>query len=331
MRRETAADWLARRDRGFTPAEQDQFLQWLASDPRHGEWFALHRSVTGDLNALLQWRPDHSNDPNPDLLARPPRLRPWPIAVGLGLAAIAVLALIPLLPLPDPDPDDNFAYERRVLEDGTSVELNRGTILAVNYSPTERRAVLSQGEAMFAVKRDLVRPFTVTAGDVSVLAVGTEFSVRLVDSVVEVLVTEGRVAVDPGNASVPSGAANGGIDAKSDGALALVDAGHRATVVMHSTTMPRIEAVTEEEIARSLAWQPQMLDFSAVPLRLALEEFNRRNRVQFVLVDPEIGELPIVASLRSDNTEGFARFLERSPGIEVERRGDREIILRRRP
>ncbi len=29
---EQAADWLIRRDRGLTPAEQDAYLQWLAAD-----------------------------------------------------------------------------------------------------------------------------------------------------------------------------------------------------------------------------------------------------------------------------------------------------------
>ena len=32
-----AADWVMRHDRGLSPAEQDQFLQWLAADPRHGD------------------------------------------------------------------------------------------------------------------------------------------------------------------------------------------------------------------------------------------------------------------------------------------------------
>jgi transmembrane sensor len=42
-RAQAAADWLVRRDRGFTAAEQDAFLDWLAADPRHGEWLALRR------------------------------------------------------------------------------------------------------------------------------------------------------------------------------------------------------------------------------------------------------------------------------------------------
>ena len=37
-RAQAAADWLVRRDRRLTAAEQDEFLEWLAADARHGEW-----------------------------------------------------------------------------------------------------------------------------------------------------------------------------------------------------------------------------------------------------------------------------------------------------
>jgi transmembrane sensor len=88
--------------------------------------------------------------------------------------------------------------------------------------------------------------------------------------------------------------------------------------------------VTPAESARLLAWQPQLLDFSSAPLERAIAEFNRRNRVQFVLADPELGAMPIVASLRSDKVEGFAQFLASTPGVRVERRGAYEIVLRRK-
>ena len=73
-----------------------------------------------------------------------------------------------------------------------------------------------------------------------------------------------------------------------------------------------------------------MLDFSSAPLAVAVAEFNRRNRVQFVLADAELGALPIVASIRSDNVEGFAKFLAAAPGVRIERRGATEIVVHRK-
>ena len=33
---DVAAAWVMRQDRGLSPAEQDEFLQWLAADPCNG-------------------------------------------------------------------------------------------------------------------------------------------------------------------------------------------------------------------------------------------------------------------------------------------------------
>ena len=85
---EQAADWLVRHDRGLTPSEQDEYLQWLAADPRHGVWLAKRRQAWSEFDVLTEWRPEHSAEPNPDLLATPrPRQR------RLRLIFPAVLAL----------------------------------------------------------------------------------------------------------------------------------------------------------------------------------------------------------------------------------------------
>jgi len=47
-----AACWVLRRDRGLTASEQDDFLQWLAADPRHGEALAHHRGARGHAARL---------------------------------------------------------------------------------------------------------------------------------------------------------------------------------------------------------------------------------------------------------------------------------------
>src|SRR5688572_2208957 len=50
---ETAAsEWLAKRDRGFSPTESRAFAQWRASDPRHEELVAELESVWGALDDL---------------------------------------------------------------------------------------------------------------------------------------------------------------------------------------------------------------------------------------------------------------------------------------
>ncbi len=330
LRSEAAADWLVRRDRGLTAAEQDEFLQWLAADPRHGEWLALHRHVVGDFGALAQWRPEHSEEPNPDLFAPPRRRIRWRAPVALAAAASIAVALglwwratpaAPSVPMAITKNEP----ERRILEDGSAVELNSGAVVTTTFSDTVRRATLVRGEALFTVTKNPARPFIVSAGGVDVRAVGTAFSVRLDSAAVEVLVTEGRVSVAQ---PVPENQKKIGAPAAEP---ALIDAGQHATVSRTSSAPPTIVALTPAQSARLLAWQPQLLDFSSAPLSSAIAEFNRRNRLQFVLADPALAPLPIVASIRSDNVEGFVRFLSAIPGVQIERRGESEIIVRQRP
>lgn len=312
-----AAAWLARRDRGLTAAEQDEFFQWLADDPRHGEWLARHQRTVRGLQALAEWRPEHGARPNPDLLAPPAgsnvgrwRRAFWlaPLAVAAGL----VLALRPEAPSPAPAPLPPIV--RRVLEDDSSIDLNRDAEIEVLYTAAERRVRLVRGEAYFTVARNPDRPFTVEAGRVNVRAVGTAFNVRRQTGAVEVLVTAGVVQVNR-----PRG----------DYRLPLLEAGQRVLVAEdRADRPPQIAQVAPGEIARLLAWQPRQLEFNATPLGQVVAEFNRDNRVKLVVDDPVLASLQIGASLRSDNVEGFVRLLETSFAVRAERRGDGVIVLR---
>lgn len=322
-RAQAAAEWLVRRDRGLSATEQDEFLQWLAADPRHGEWFALHRGTVVDFTALAQWRPEHSEEPNPDLLAPPRRRIHWLAPVVLATAAALVVGLLIWRPQGAPRRQSLVAdtdVARRILEDGSAVELNPGAEVAVAFDAKERRVTLVRGEALFTVAKNPARPFVVRAAGVDVRAVGTAFSVRLDAMAVEVLVTEGRVAID-GQAESP---------APAPLAPALVDAGQQATVPTSGNRAPVIAPATSVQMARHQAWSPQWLDFSSAPLATAIAELNRRNRVQFILADEELAAMPVVAAIRSDNVEGFARFLAATPGVRIERRSPGEIVVHKK-
>lgn len=325
-----AAEWLVKLDRGLTAAEQDAFGDWLAADPRHGDWLALHRGVVGDFSAFAQWRPAHSDEPNPDLLAQPARRIRWLAPTVLAAAAALAVAFFwrsPIVDAPVAELAGATELERRVLQDGSTVDLNRGAVVTVNYTAGARRVTLVRGEALFTVVKNSQRPFVVDAGGVDVRALGTAFNVRLAAAAVEVLVTEGQVAV--ASAAVVAGAVAPADTTHAD--IPLLAAGQRATVSRAGPAAPEIVAVTREESDRLLAWQPQLLDFSSAPLEFAIAELNRRNRVQFVIADPELAAMPIIASIRSDKVDGFAQFLAATPGVQVERRGENEIVLRRRP
>lgn len=323
-----AAEWLVLRDRGLTAAEQDRFLEWLAADPRHGEWFARQQRTWRDFNLLAEWRPEHSREPNPDLLARRrPRGR-WLAWTGaLAAAASIAIAVAAWRPWAGETPAWSSVIEaqpsggHRVLEDGSVAELNRGAVIAVQFTPDERRVRLVRGEAHFTVAKNPQRPFIVSAEAIKVRAVGTAFDVRLEAESVEVLVTEGRVQVHP-----PAAAS------AAPDVAPMVAAGQRAVISLSPDGPPtQITDVSMEEMARRLAWQPQVLDFASTSLAKVVAEFNLRashfRGVRLVIADAELEALPIVASFRSDNVEAFVRLLELTAGVRAERRGENEIVL----
>ena len=316
---DAASQWLARRDRGLSATEQDDYMQWLRADPRHAEALAQHAAALERMMQLYEWTPAHDTEPNPDLFATAPARRPvfwrWSAA---GLAAAAMIAVAFVLWSPAPAPEQVASApksylrvnERMALPDGSRVELKDGTQLVVQYSENERRVKLTGGEAHFSVWKDRARPFVVDAAGVEVRAVGTAFNVRLDPQNVSVLVTEGRVSVARIDPDAP--------ERLGDTPLQLVTVGQQATVALAQADTPRIAAVTIEDIARELAWQAPRLQFAETPLAEAVAEFNRLNRHQLELADPLLGELRIGGTFRPDNVEGFIRLLDETLGLQAE-------------
>lgn len=329
-----AARWVLRRDRGLTASEQDEFSQWLAADPRHGEALALHRWGWDELDRLTGLQTSLGAVPDPDLFAPRARARAkilrWfaPVALGLAAAIAAIVyfnmkpARAPVAPVPamvaaHPSSSLTAPCERQTLDDGSIVELNRGASIEVAFTAAERRVRLVRGEANFTVAKNPVRPFIVSAGGVDVRAVGTVFNVRLDRAAVEVVVSEGRVKVDP-----PVGTPAPVETQLSVGQSAVVS-------LAGASPSPRVATLSEAEIEARLAWQPRLLDFTATPLPEIVAEFNRRNPVRLVVGDPALETVRLSASFRSDNVEGFVRLMESDFGMKAEPRGEREIVLRR--
>ncbi|MCF7688011.1 MAG: FecR domain-containing protein [Cephaloticoccus sp.] len=330
-----AALWVLRQDRGLTAEEQDAFSQWLAENPLHREALAAHRWGWEELDRLAGLQATVHAPPDPDLL-QPTRRRAWGRIIRLSrqtqkilwpLAAAAALATGYFMWRPVKEEKMDLAppstalaapIEQRTLEDGSVVELNRGAALVVAYTAQERRITLTRGEANFKVAKNPNRPFIVNAGGVEVRAVGTAFNVRLDNTAVEVLVTEGRVRVDQT------------IGSTDTVAVPLLEAGNRAVVALSpAAPAPEVESLTPVQVEERLAWQPRLLDFTDAPMRDIVAEFNRRNPVRLVLGSSELADMRLSANFRSDNVEGFVRLMESNFGMQSEWKGETQIVLTR--
>lgn len=330
---EAAAGWMMRQDRGLSPAEQDEFLQWLATSPQHAEAMARQRGAWTAFDRLAGLQSSVQSVPDPDLLAplanRPSRAAARRFAwAALPVAAAAVVALMvwrdsapfapaPLSALPAMRAVPSIAtIEERTLADGSVVRLNRGAAVAVEFSATERRVRLERGEAAFAVAKDAARPFVVMAAGVAVRAVGTAFNVRLADRAVEVIITEGRVSVVGGASVGPS-------------SLPELVPGQRALVPLDgASAVPPVDPLAADELARRLAWQPRLLSFTDESLASILNEFNRHNPVTLRTESPALCEMRLTARFRSDNVDGFLRLLASDFGVQSITGGHGDILLR---
>lgn len=347
---QTAVEWLARRDRGLAPAEQDDYLQWLREDASHGEALARHESTLRRMMCLGGWQPLVSDEPNPDLFVIP-RRRAWrSVVAGVGLTALLILNAVLWWPenaARPVSPADSFLRinQREVLPDGSFVELKDNSRISVEFSSQERRVKLVGGEAYFTVMKSAV-PFVVVANGVVVRAVGTAFNVRRDAANVEVLVTQGSVVVSRAalNASIgefmfPAGSTNGSKVDTAPAEVRLMEmpltAGQRAVVAVSAMQIePLVMELAPDEMKSALGWQGPRLQFFETPLAVAVAEFNKRSGARthsrLVLGDPDLGRLPIGGTFRVDNVEGFVRLLEVTLDIRSEPRGNNELVLTRR-
>jgi transmembrane sensor len=331
---------MLRHDRGLTAAEQDEFSQWLAADPRHSAAWGEHRWGWEELDRLAGLQASVHAVPDPDLLAKPTPgpsngLAPkraaasprwvWPVLAAAAAVAVGMfVAQKPAAPAISstgmPVARSLALIEQREMPDGTVIELNRGAVVTAHYTAGERRVRLERGEAHFKVAKDAARPFFVEAGGVAVRAVGTAFNVKLDPASVEVLVTEGKVSVAAQSAG------------STEPVIPLMVAHERTVVSLApSAPAPQVTVVPPAEIEARLAWQPRLLDFTNESLAQIVAEFNRRNPVRLTLGDPVLGDVKLSATFRSDNVEGFVRLMQSDFGMKAEWRGDEVIVLSRAP
>ena len=206
--------------------------------------------------------------------------------------------------------------------------LNRGAQVAVRFEAKRRVLDLVSGEAYFQVAEDKSRPFVVRVGGVAVTAVGTEFNISLTPDHLEVLVTKGRVRVDPPHtANLAPGATP--LAAAIERTL---DAGQGAVVPTDLPETPwTVETYTPQRVEQKLAWKNDLVDFRAVPLSEVILEFNRRNHTQLVIGDEGLGQEPINGKIRLGNLDSFLEMLDVTHHVHAERHGTSKIVLRRTP
>jgi transmembrane sensor len=197
--------------------------------------------------------------------------------------------------------------ERRTLTlaDGSVVTLDARSRIQVKYRDRERLIDLDQGQARFDVAKDPSRPFRVSAGRETVLALGTQFNVELVADSLLVTLIEGRVAVMPENPS-PKAEPTAQIDLAAGEGLKVRQDGKRIR-------LPKVD------IARVTAWQNGKLFFDNEPLASAAERINRYAREQ-IQVDTSAADVTVSGVFNAGDARAFVEAITAYFPVKAEQR-----------
>jgi transmembrane sensor len=234
-------------------------------------------------------------------------------AVGLGIIASVIwwAHVGELLGLPKTYRTGRGEQLVRQLPDHSELRLDSESRVTVRYSRTERLVQLGQGQALFRVEQDRLRPFRVVVGDFAAIALGTRFNVyHRLDSII-VTVAEGEVAVvahtQPRFAS--------GVPLPADARR--VRAGYQLRIDRDGLPVQPMPV----DLSQTLAWLEHKIAFERRPLGEVAEEFNRHGRVQIQIEDAALRALPVSGLFDLQDAESFAQFLATLDGVSVETTG----------
>lgn len=310
-----AGVWVARLHGDERGQEMEAgFRQWLRADPLNARAFELTTDVWNDAENLKRVIPFASAAP------AKPAARHFTVSIA---AAAAVLLLAGYFLYLRPGTVATNIGEQRllVLEDGTRVYMNTATRLSVAYDTHVRRVELRTGEAFFDVARKADRPFVVTAGERTVVALGTSFVVRREDRRLAVTLVEGKVAVtrtESGGPHVATGALRG---LTSGNDVFTLVAGQRLTLENGAAA-----ALDTPAIEKTTAWRHGQVVLDDTPLSTAIAEMNRYSRVQLSIQRPEARNIKINGLFQAGDSASFANAVAQTYGLQV-REKNGEIVL----
>jgi len=320
--RRQAAKFLAAREAGWSDADATAYAAWRAADIEHERAAADLEATDARLRQLTSATSAADLLAEAEALANPHAshrsMSGWlQVAWPFAIAATLIFGFAVVRPRHG-DPAAVVATQARMLDlsDGSTLRLESGSEVAVQFRREIRRIELRQGAAHFAVAKDAGRPFVVAAGNVEVRALGTAFDVRYRPTEVEVIVTEGKVAVTHGAAT------------SGEGPLFLV-AGERTTVARQTPSVVAAKSGSSGDAEVVTRTHAPRLEFSDTPLADVVSQFNRYSRTQLEIADADLASRPVGGTFDADRADVFVDLLASSGDIRIERVSETHVVLRK--
>lgn len=316
IRSQEAADWFGRLNQRRISADDVRAFSAWRRDPANAAAYERVQSMW-DLSAELRDDPEIA-----ELAARALGQAPRPLPRRRRQAKLGVLGLATLVFAMGgafflysqwrPDAYQAGIGEQRTLTlaDGSHVTLDTGSRIEVRLTRGVRAIRLVEGQALFDVAKDPSRPFQVQAGLTRVTALGTRFDVRLSGQGAQVVLVEGRVAVE---------------ESSSAGRRWTLAPGQRV-----NTDAPA-PVVQVADMEAATAWTRGRLVFEHTPVISAIAEANRYNTRPLVLEAPGVGQEQISGAFDAGDQDALAAALADLYGLNVSPRSDGALVLSQAP
>jgi transmembrane sensor len=209
--------------------------------------------------------------------------------------------------------------ERRIvaLPDGSRISMDSATRVGVLYYKAGRTITLDRGRSRFDVAHDPSRPFTVTAGAETVVAVGTSFDVERLQSTVLVTLLQGQVVIKNDTAAaVTSRRANPSSVALKPG----------EQFVAALDVQPTVAAA---DLRVASAWELGHLVFRDEPLGDAVARVNRYTD-RPVVIDPSIASIRVSGVFNAGDIGSFVSAITSYFPVQASTTGNNNILLQPR-
>lgn len=305
--RAQAVDWMLRlQEDPEDTALQARFQHWLAEDPARAVVYDRARRAMGDASHLLTSDLDFAQN-----AAHKPLMRRRNVAalllLFLGGSIAFTLADGPMRLRADVI--TGTGEPRTItLADGSTVEMNAESAIAIHLTPGERRIKLLRGEAFFQVAADATRPFVVEANKGTTTALGTAFDINLTEQDTRVVVTEHAVMV-----------------ASEDGGRA-----HRLFEGQQISYDPdgRLHAPEMADIDTATAWRQGRIIFEDRPLSSVVEQIDRYVPGRIIIPQSDLANRRISGSLDLKQPDAALDAFANAIGIRITRLSPYLTILR---
>ncbi|WP_109126571.1 FecR domain-containing protein [Dyella sp. C11] len=341
---EEAAGWYLDQQEGLDESQQQAFTAWLRESPLHVTEYLAMAHLHGDLGAASAMDPLSEKQlcelaagdtsvvplnvprvPEPAPTLTPRRRRMAWLAQAVAAVVVAAIGGAAWMASPPP-PWESYASEGNAvrsatLPDGTAVQMDRDSIVAVSMCPTQRRIDVLRGGALFDVAHDPARPLRVRLGANELQDIGTVFDAHYADDGGRVTVISGKVKVWQRDQARWSADAT----TTDRSPLTELTAGQEATMHVDGS----LDLVDRHaDLASSTHWLPADIHFERASVANVARRFNAYSSHPLLIEDAGIGATLISGRFHARDMDSFVAYLLTLPDVQVIRGPDDVRIVR---